>query len=89
MYALGMELGIIESIMSAPPTDGLWGDNRTDEDQIGASYAELEWAMEFDGEEKGLEKRQTEVLAIYRKLNRVNRHKMEAIPVCRLPDSLR
>ncbi|NQV52808.1 MAG: NAD(+) synthase [Flavobacteriales bacterium] len=89
VYAIGMELGIISSIMSAPPTDGLWGDNRTDEDQIGASYAELEWAMEFDGEEDGLEDRQKEVLAIYSKQNRANRHKMEAIPVCTLPESLR
>ena len=47
VYKLGEALGVIDSIMKAPPTDGLWGNNRTDEDQIGASYPELEWAMDF------------------------------------------
>jgi len=75
--------------MIAPPTDGLWGDDRTDEDQIGATYPELEWAMDFDGDESMLDKRQSEVLSIYRKLNGANNHKMDAIPVCEIPDSLR
>ena len=44
-YALGKELGIIDEILNARPTDGLWDDGRTDEDQIGATYDELEWAM--------------------------------------------
>lgn len=47
VYEIAKELGIVESIQKAAPTDGLWGDDRTDEDQIGASYPELEWAMEF------------------------------------------
>lgn len=47
VYELGKALGIIVDIMNAKPTDGLWADGRSDEDQIGASYAELEWAMEF------------------------------------------
>lgn len=89
VYEVGRELGILEDILKAPPTDGLWGDDRTDEDQIGASYAELEWAMEFDGEEAELKDRQKEVLAIYRHLNAVNRHKMEPIPVCDIPQDLR
>ena len=89
VYAVGKELGIIESIMVAPPTDGLWGDDRTDEDQIGASYAELEWAMDYSGDESGLSARETEVLSIYRRLNKMNRHKMEPIPVCQIPDSLK
>lgn len=89
VYALGAELGIVDDIMSAPPTDGLWGDDRTDEDQIGASYPELEWAMDFDGDESTLSKRQIEVLSIYRRLNRANTHKMVAVPVCLIPDSLR
>ena len=42
VYDAGLELGIINSIMVAAPTDGLWGDTRTDEDQIGATYNELE-----------------------------------------------
>ena len=89
VYALGRELGVIDEILQAPPTDGLWQDDRTDEDQIGASYPELEWAMEFSGDEAGLTPRQQEVLAIYRRLNSANRHKMEPIPVCMIPDELR
>ncbi len=89
VYALGAELGIIDEIMIAPPTDGLWGDSRTDEDQIGASYPELEWAMDFTGNPNSLSPRQSEVLAIYRKLNAQNQHKMLPIPVCLIPDGLR
>lgn len=82
---LAKELSIVNSIQLAKPTDGLWGDDRTDEDQLGASYPELEWAMEFKGMEDDLSTRQLEVLTIYRKLNRQNKHKMEPIPVCLLP----
>lgn len=89
VYALGRELGIIEEILQAAPTDGLWHDDRTDEDQIGASYPELEWAMEFDGDESRLEARQQEVLTIYRRLNRANQHKMQPIPVCMIPENLK
>ncbi|MCY1126579.1 NAD(+) synthase [Frigidibacter sp. RF13] len=89
VFALGRVLGVGEAILKAAPTDGLWGDARTDEDQIGASYPELEWAMTFSGDEAALTKRQTEVLAIYRRLNAANRHKMEPIPVCLIPETLR
>ncbi len=92
VYSLGKELGVIESILTAAPTDGLWGDDKTDEDQIGASYDELEWAMEFDDSElgeSGLSKRQLEVLSIFRRMNRANQHKMNPIPVCEIPDELR
>ena len=92
VYALGRELGIIEGIMQAPPTDGLWEDNRTDEGQIGASYPELEWAMRFTeagGDETTLDDRQKAVLAIYRRFNQANRHKMEPIPVCQIPEALK
>ncbi len=89
VYAVGNSLGIIEEIMQAPPTDGLWGDDRTDEDQIGASYPELEWAMEFEGNEASLSQRQKEVLSIYRDYNRRNKHKMLPIPVCEIPESLK
>jgi NAD+ synthase len=91
VYALGAALGIRKSIMDAAPTDGLWGDDRTDEDQIGASYPELEWAMEHirnGGSEARLTARQHEVLAIYRRLNQANQHKMEPIPVCLIPADL-
>ena len=92
VYAIGKALGITASILSAPPTDGLWDDNRTDETQIGASYAELEWAMQFAASKhptKQLTDRQKEVLEIYQRFNRANRHKMEPIPVAKIPDHLR
>jgi NAD+ synthase len=89
VYKVGNYLGIIPEIMDAPPTDGLWGDNRTDEDQIGASYPELEWAMEFDGSEDSLSEREKEVLSIYRKLHKQNHHKMLPIPVCQIPEHLK
>ncbi len=89
VYALGRELGVNQAILEAPPTDGLWGDDRTDEDQIGASYPELEWAMAFDGDPASLDGRRRDVLAIYRRLNAANTHKMEPIPVCMIPGGLR
>ena len=92
VYALAEALGISKEIIQALPTDGLWADDRTDEAQIGATYAELEWAMQFEKnpmDEPSLPARKREVLAIYRKLNRVNRHKMTPIPVCKIPDNFR
>ncbi len=88
VYALGDYLKIPESILKAAPTDGLFGDSRTDEDQLGASYDELEWAMLAD--EKGskindFEGREKEVFEIYKRLNKANQHKMVAIPVCEVP----
>lgn len=88
VYDLAEELGIGESIMTAPPTDGLWSDNRTDEDQIGASYPELEWAMDFGGDESLLGTREREVLAIYRRLRNTNLHKILPVPVCKIPEEL-
>ena len=88
VYAIGKEMGVIEGILNAPPTDGLWDDRRTDESQLGATYAELEWAMQFEetmGDENPLSARQKEVLAIYRSFNRANRHKMDPLPVAVIP----
>ena len=85
VWAVGKYLGILPEILDAKPTDGLWGDGRSDEDQIGASYLELEWAMEFDGDETTLSDRQKQVLEIYRTFNRINQHKMLPIPVCKIP----
>lgn len=92
VYALGEFLTIPQSILTAAPTDGLFGDNRTDEDQLGASYDELEWAMlsaesgktpaDFTGREKS-------VFEIYKRLNTNNKHKMDAIPVCLIPKTLK
>jgi NAD+ synthase len=92
VYELGAYLGVSEQIMKAPPTDGLWGDNRTDEDQIGASYPEMEWAMRMAEEGKSPEdfsSRKKEVFLIFNRFNSVNKHKMVPIPVCEIPDSLK
>lgn len=90
--ALGEYLQIPQSIIKAKPADGLFADDRSDEDQLGASYDELEWAMAqttqgrtpdlFNGREK-------EVLEIYLRLHKANRHKMDPIPVCEIPTSLK
>jgi len=92
VYSLAAELGIVNSIQTAAPTDGLFGDNRTDEDQIGASYPELEWAMELtnsDGDINNVSERQKQVLAIYIHRNKINQHKMQPIPVCLIPQNLK
>lgn len=87
VFAIAAELNIIDEIQKAQPTDGLWGDDRTDEDQIGASYPELEWAMDYieNSETASLTERQEEVMKIYKKLNRANQHKMVPIPICEIP----
>lgn len=85
VFQLAKELGIVSSIQEAQPTDGLWEDGRSDEDQIGATYPELEWAMEFMGDPTKLTPRQQDVLAIYSRFHRANKHKMQPIPVCLIP----
>lgn len=85
VYALGTYLKIPNSILTAAPTDGLFGDDRTDEDQLGATYDELEWAMlasEAGQKASDFEGRQRIVFEIYTRLNTANRHKMDPIPVC-------
>ena len=77
---------VVESIVTAKPTDGLWDDGKSDEDIIGATYPELEWAMDFKGDESLISDRQKEVLKIYRRLNAINQHKMNPIPVCLITD---
>ncbi len=89
VYSLAESLGVHEDILNAAPTDGLFGDDRSDEDQIGATYPELEWAMNQSDKRTKLSKREREVLAIYQKLNRQNQHKMQPIPVCTIPEDLR
>jgi NAD+ synthase len=89
VFNLAAYLKIVNDIQIAKPTDGLWGDGRTDEDQLGASYPELEWAMEFKEDDSGLTERQKEVLSIYRSFNRINKHKMEPIPVCIVPINIK
>ncbi|MDZ7847818.1 MAG: NAD(+) synthase [Owenweeksia sp.] len=88
VYDLGKYLGVNPDILVAPPTDGLWGDDRTDEDQLGATYPELEWAMEQQQAgktAKDFEGRQKRVMEIYLRQHRANRHKMLPIPVCEVP----
>lgn len=94
VYEIGKQLGVINEILIAPPTDGLFGDERTDEQQIGATYPELEWAMQLiennDTVDKSkFSKREAEVFEIFSRLNRINQHKMNPIPVCVIPDELR
>lgn len=92
VYDIAQLLGVNEEIIKAPPTDGLWGDDRTDEDQIGASYPELEWAMTMDATGKTTSDfvgRKKEVFEIYKRLNTINQHKMQPIPVCEIPSELK
>ena len=88
VFQLAKALKINKEILVAPPTDGLWDNDQTDEDQIGATYDELEWAMQ-NNETNNLSKRQQEVIEIYNKFHAANKHKMMAIPVCYIPDNLK
>jgi len=91
--AVAKEMGVNEEIIKAAPTDGLFGDTRTDEDQIGASYDELEWAMRHlddrNNESKHLSDRQKEVIDIYNGRHKANMHKMIPIPMCLIPVDLK
>lgn len=92
VYTIAKHLGINQEIIDAAPTDGLWGDDRTDEDQIGASYPELEWAMAMDEAGKtdsDFSGRELKVFKIYKRFNRANKHKMVPIPVCEIPTNLK
>ncbi len=91
VYELAKELNVIDSIQNARPTDGLFADGRTDEDQIGATYPELEWAMAYieNMENYALNDRQKEVMKIYTTRNKANRHKTDPIPVCLIPHDLK
>lgn len=91
VWDMGRELGIIEEIITAAPTDGLWADGRTDEDQLGMTYPELEQAMLLDPlhddeiEIKSLDRTQRAQLKRYREIRARNLHKMLPIPVCEMP----
>ena len=83
---LSKHLNIIPEIITAAPTDGLWDEERNDETQLGASYEELEWAMENQNNSSlSPTLRQKEVIEIYNKLNSQNKHKMVPVPVCIIP----
>ena len=83
VWELGKQLGILQEIIDAPPTDGLWDDGRTDEDQIGMTYDDLEKCMKQ--EDMGTivtVKKDLHKLETYRKMRKQNMHKMMSIPVC-------
>ena len=97
VWDMGRELGIPQEIIDAPPTDGLWADDRTDEDQLGMTYPELERMMAIDfikrigavdstmpGSTK-LSADERKKLKRYQELHQRNKHKMEPIPVCKMP----
>ncbi|RPD86043.1 NAD(+) synthase [Neisseria weixii] len=90
VYALAKELNVIETIQQAVPTDGLWDTERTDEEQMGASYPELEWAMSVYNTHKpeDFSGREREVLEIYTRLHKAMQHKINPIPVCNIPPEL-
>ena len=88
VFLIGKELGIINEILIAPPTDGLWDNNQTDEEQIGATYDELEWAMKNINKQE-LSQKEEKIMNVFKKLNLANKHKMISIPVCKIPKKLR
>ena len=92
VFEISKILGVIDEIIKAKPTDGLWDDGRTDEDQIGATYKELEWAMQQKDLNKKLidfKGREKEVFQILQKFNKQNLHKMNAIPIYKVPEILK
>ena len=97
VWELGRHLGVDQRIIDAAPTDGLWEDSRTDEEQVGASYEDLEWVMDSeitihakDAKEctqwigKPLTESQRHAVKQYMKFNRQNKHKMISIPTFKL-----
>ena len=94
VWAMGRELGLLQAIIDAPPTDGLWADDRNDEDQLGMTYPELERAMHNDKLDREcvyeslpipMSKEERAQLKTYRAIRARNLHKMEPIPVCTIP----
>ena len=85
VFSLAKFHKIIDEIIEAEPNDGLWNDNRSDEDQIGASYEEIETAMINFNKNENLSQREKKVLEIYKSFNTANTHKMDPIPVCKIP----
>ena len=91
VYELAKHLNLIKSIQNAIPTDGLWDVERTDEQQIGATYPELEkiqkeWGTKTEADYSG---RDLEVYKIFSRMNKAAQHKMQPIPVCDIPEEWR
>ncbi|WP_294216623.1 NAD(+) synthase [uncultured Chryseobacterium sp.] len=91
VYKLAGALDLIESIKNAIPTDGLWDAERTDEDQIGATYPELEKIQKEYGTKavEEYEGRDKDVFMIFDRMHKAARHKMVPIPVCDIPEEWR
>ncbi|MEY8759669.1 NAD(+) synthase [Chryseobacterium tongliaoense] len=91
VYELAKELNLIESIQKAIPTDGLWDAERTDEDQIGATYPELEKIQKEYGTKTAddYEGRDKEVYLIFERMNKAAQHKINPIPICDIPEEWR
>jgi NAD+ synthase len=97
VWDMGRELGLPQEIIDAAPTDGLWDDDRTDEGQLGMTYPELERAMANDLLDRACVYQTLEIpfgreeksqLKKYREIRRRNLHKMEPIPVCKMPSGV-
>ncbi|MDQ0477571.1 NAD(+) synthase [Chryseobacterium sp. MDT2-18] len=91
VYALAKSLELVESIQNAIPADGLWDEARTDEQQIGATYPELEkiqkeWGTKTESDYSG---RDLEVFKIFSRMNKAAQHKIQPIPVCDIPEEWR
>lgn len=98
VWALGRYMGVDERIITSKPTDGLWEDNRSDEDQLGATYEEIEWALGFceklnintlsEFKEINqflvLSEEQINIIYIYLTRHEKNSHKMEMPPICHI-----
>lgn len=91
VYTLAKHLELPQSIQEAQPTDGLWDEDRTDEQQMGATYPELEWAMQVYNSHSASDftGRQRAVFETFDRLHRATLHKIQPIPVCKIPDNLK
>jgi NAD+ synthase len=98
VWDMGREFGLPQEIIDAPPTDGLWTDDRTDEDQLGMSYPDLERAMANDQLDRQcvyetlpiqMSKEERSQLKTYRAIRARNLHKMQPIPVCAMPKDVK
>ncbi len=87
VYNLARSLKILKEIQKAEPTDGLWEDNRSDYEQIGATYEEIEWAMK-NLEKCNLNQKEKDLVKLYKNYNKINKHKMSSIPICLIPKEL-
>jgi NAD+ synthase len=89
--SLAKAIGVNNAILQAPPTDGLWDDDRNDEDQLGATYEELEWAMgqhQAGKVSKDFVGKNAYIMSVFLTHHNANKHKMNPIPVCEIPDQL-